>query len=200
MTPASPGAPIPAWKSTQSDEKMAPGRRQQEPARAGKPRPGQKSKTLSSESNETGKAGKGHEGPKAAAATTKRRGPPKGGLTRISMRTFQVFSGQQVRGRQQVHDHHGTGRRPEQNSPATQRTKISTVIKQQNIQTGNQHQLLGFGSGPGCRAPVGFPPPADGNHLDLPGLGADMRCSSSADSAGRGEFRAHSRSWPSSTS
>jgi hypothetical protein len=135
-----------SMKSTQSDEKMAPGGSKNQ--RAQDTAPGQKSKTLSSESNETGKAGKdmkaeGRSGntnaadSKGAADKNINADSKSSADSKSTTTTGQAGAGAKL--------------------SSDQRTKISTVIKQQNIQPATN---INFSVSVGTRVPrtVGFHP------------------------------------------
>jgi Protein of unknown function (DUF1236) len=126
-------------KSTQSDEKMAPGGTKSQRAQDGAP--GQKSKTLSSESNEPGKAAKdmkaeGRSGNNAADSKSAADGKPAAD-SKSTTTTGQAGAGAKL--------------------SSEQRSKITTVIKQQNIQPATN---INFSVSVGTRVPrtVGFHP------------------------------------------
>jgi hypothetical protein len=124
-------------KSTQSDEKMQPGGGKNQ--RAQDTAPGQKSKTLSSESNDSGTASKDMkaEGRSGNPDSKSSADSKSGADSKSSTTTGQAGAGAKLN--------------------SEQRTKISTVIKQQNIAPATN---VNFAISVGTRVPrtVGFHP------------------------------------------
>jgi hypothetical protein len=140
-------------KSTQSDEKMAPGGGSKN-QRAQETAPGQKSKTLSSESNETGKAGKDMKAEGRSGNTN--AADSKGGADKnINADSKSSADSKSAADSKSTTTTGQAGAGAKLSSD--QRTKISTVIKQQNIQPATN---INFSVSVGTRVPrtVGFHP------------------------------------------
>jgi hypothetical protein len=140
-------------KSTQSDEKMAPGGSKSQ--RAQDTAPGQKSKTLSSERNETGKAGKDMkaEGRNGNTNAADSKGTADKNMNADSKSAADGKSAADSKSSTTTTGQAGAGAK----LSTEQRTKISTVIKQQNIQPTTN---VNFSISVGTRVPrtVGFHP------------------------------------------
>jgi hypothetical protein len=139
-------------KSTQSDEKMQPGGAKNQ--RAQDSAPGQKSKTLSSESNETGKAGKDlkAEGRSSNTNAADSKGTADKNINAESKSATDSKSAADSRSTTTT-GQAGAGAK----ISTEQRSKITTVIKQQNVAPATN---INFSISVGTRVPrsVGFHP------------------------------------------